>query len=85
MTATSFSIRSGIVKLAVILHKEISERKKLLKNLKNVRRVDCFAVSDHAAGKYRALQRTEEKFNRGVEEGPFVKSIEYKLGILHEF
>lgn len=65
--------------------KEISERKKLLKNLKNVRRVDCFAVSDHAAGKYRALQRTEEKFNRGVEEGPFVKSIENKLGILHEF
>lgn len=36
---------------------ELCARRRLLEKLPNVLRVDCFAVSDHAAAKYRALQR----------------------------
>lgn len=78
-------IRMPLIKGVNDTDKEITERKKLLENLKNVQRVDCFAVGNHAAGKYRALQRMEEKFNRDVETSLFVKSVEHKLGILQEF
>lgn len=46
---------------------EVERRKKLLNRLHNVERIDCFAVSGHAAGKYRALQKPMESFNKGVD------------------
>lgn len=46
---------------------EIKARQKLLEKLPNVERVDCFAVTDHGAVKYRALQRELFSFNRGVD------------------
>lgn len=58
---------------------EIEARRHFLTELSNVQRVDCFAVTNHAAAKYRALQRTYEYFNQGMDLDVLVEKINKKL------
>jgi pyruvate formate lyase activating enzyme len=48
--------------------KEIKQRRRLLNELSNVKRIDIFAVSDHAATKYKSLQREFVSFNKDVDK-----------------
>lgn len=60
---------------------EAASRRKLLDNLENVWRVDCFAVTNHGLGKYRALQRPEVKFNQGIDYDEMVGKMKEKMGL----
>lgn len=53
---------------------EVAARKKLLERLPNVERVDCFAVTNHGAAKYRALQRTFTPFQGSVDAKAYKRS-----------
>lgn len=58
---------------------EIAARRKLLERLHNVERIDCFAVTDHAAGKYRALQRNIERFSRDKDPETLAREMKRRL------
>lgn len=60
---------------------EAAARRKLLGRLKNVQRVDCFAVTNHGLGKYRALQRAEVKFNQGIDYDEMVGHMKEMMGL----
>lgn len=61
--------------------KEAEERKKLLNELSNIRRVDCFAVTGHGAAKYRALQRSFQDFNRGEDPERLAENMRKQMEI----
>lgn len=61
--------------------KEAEERRKLLRELSNIKRVDCFAVTGHGAAKYRALQRSFQDFNRGRDLERLVENMREQMGI----
>ena len=61
---------------------EIAARVELLDRLHNVERIDCFAVLGHGAGKYRALQRTVENFNGGVDPERLTEGVKKRLETL---
>jgi pyruvate formate lyase activating enzyme len=47
---------------------EIQLRKNFLKELENVIRIDCFAVSNHGQNKYEALGQSFLPFNKDIED-----------------
>lgn len=57
------------------VQEEIESRRRLLKELSNVQRVDCFAVSNHGKTKYRALQREFRAFNQNVDEKELIENM----------
>ena len=48
---------------------ETGARRDLLKQLSNIYRIDCFAVTDHAASKYRAMQLPFHPFGQADADG----------------
>lgn len=58
---------------------EIRARRDFLKQLSNVCRVDCFAVTDHAASKYRAMQLPFRPFGQ-ADADEAVKRVREALG-----
>lgn len=60
---------------------EAAARKKLLERLDNVQRVDCFAITNHGLGKYRALQRSEVSFNQGIDYDYLVRQMKENMGL----
>ena len=46
---------------------EMEARRRLMEKLNNVVRVDCFAVANHAASKYRAMGKEAPEWNRGAD------------------
>lgn len=58
---------------------EMEARREFLRTLPNVERVDCFAVTNHGAEKYRALQRQPVFFNRDMDLEALVKRAEDSL------
>lgn len=54
-------------------------RGKILSELSNVVRVDCFAVTNHGAAKYRALQREYVMCNQGVDLDLLAREMEQCL------
>lgn len=60
---------------------ELEERKRLMRQLHNIVRVDCFCVSDHGRGKYRALQRERTVFNVGLDEKKLIDRVRKKMCI----
>ena len=59
-------------------------RKKFLAELSNIVRVDCFAVTNHGAAKYRALQRDYAPCNQGVDLEALAKEMERYVGCTAE-
>lgn len=58
---------------------ETGARRDLLKQLSNICRVDCFAVTDHAASKYRAMQLPFHPFGQ-ADADEAVKRVREALG-----
>lgn len=58
---------------------EAQKRKKLLGQLVNVQRVDCFGVTGHGAAKYRALQREFVPFNQGADPNALAEQMKEKM------
>ena len=58
---------------------EVRERRKLLADLPNVERVDCFAVTGHGAGKYRALQREFIPFHENVDLEKLARDMQKRM------
>lgn len=58
---------------------ETRARRKLLGELTNVQRLDCFAVTGHAKAKYQALQREFVPFNQGVKLEELAESVKSAL------
>lgn len=61
------------------MQEEIEARRRLLKELSNVRRVDYFAVSNHGMAKYRALQRGFRAFNHNVDKKELVENMRKEM------
>lgn len=59
--------------------KETELRKELLKSLSNVRRIDFFAVTNHGAAKYGALQRKQVLFNEDVDLQSLAKKMQKNM------
>lgn len=61
---------------------EAADRRKLLEGLSNVQRVDCFAVTNHGAAKYKALQRKMVLFNQDTDLQKLVENMQTGKGML---
>lgn len=60
---------------------EAKERRRLIEGLKNLVRVDCFAVTGHAASKYRAMGKAVADWNREVDCEEMVERMETWMGL----
>lgn len=72
-------IRMPLIEGVNDTEKEIEARQYILTKLSNVQRVDCFAVTNHATAKYRALQRECEYFNQETDMSALVEKVSEKL------
>lgn len=85
-------IRLSDLKIPVILRmpivagindtkEELELRKRFIKGLHNVKRIDCFPVGNHAASKYKALQKEMMRFNEGASTKELMEWYRRELGI----
>lgn len=58
---------------------EMSAREELLATLSNIQRVDCFAVTNHGAAKYKALQKNMILFNQDVDLQKLAETMQIKM------